>query len=209
MAGETGTEPTTLLDEQLLEEVMRLLLEEVPRDAWPAQAGEALAGAVTLGADDPEEDRRAVHLRRHLFLDLPGIPESQAARDTVAAGLLRTELPRKIRPGGGLYLLDSNDLVESQEPRPEAASPGRDPASPSRPSDFIVQKYLTPDDQSLIIDVLAARIGHLEERPWHWPREDVERVLRLLEAPGNRISVETPSSGQDPAVERAEEVGCG
>ena len=112
MIGQADVERAILEQEEILEQVARLLEDGVDLAAWTEDQKAALALALEDAAISRTEGWKAVTLRRHLFGPDGIVPDGIAAvrrqpsvLDRARAERLRAGLPARVRYRAGMYLV--------------------------------------------------------------------------------------------------------
>jgi hypothetical protein len=112
MTGRADVERAIVEDEQLVEEIARLLEGGAEFEGWTDEMRAALALALDDAAMSRTEGWKAVTLRRHLFGPVEVVPEQimhaprqPSPADRVRAERLRAALPARVKYRAGRYLL--------------------------------------------------------------------------------------------------------
>jgi hypothetical protein len=111
MIGRADVERAIVEDEQLVEQIARLLEDRAELDAWSDDLRVALALALEDAAMSRTEGWKAVTLRRHLFGPGDVVParisdmsRQPALTDRARAERLRAALPARVKYRAGMYL---------------------------------------------------------------------------------------------------------
>jgi hypothetical protein len=112
MISRSDIEQALLDEEEVLEQVARLLEVGTALASWPEDLRAALALALTDAAMSRTEGWKAVTLRRHLFGPADRIPDQitmqrvPSSRDRRRAERLRADIPACVRYRAGMHLLN-------------------------------------------------------------------------------------------------------
>ena len=104
------------LDGEVLGAVVDLIRLTQPVSEWPDTARHALAAALNPRDAGPIEAAKAVRLKRHLFVDMPGPVLAEGEPSAERWGdRLRADLPDLVGFGAGLHLVDYDKVLDTWE----------------------------------------------------------------------------------------------